>query len=124
MPLPGNGSNTRLRANQSYDFPSIHMEYSPSYPAVPSRGYLEPPLSYHPILSDGYEISPSLVNHGSRKVLLYEKGQESLLEFNHTRFEPKHLTVKLSPFSLMGETKNLVRPYGRESRRRLDQVDG
>ena len=37
------------------------MEYSPSYLAVPSRGYLEPPPSSHPILSDGYEIRPSLV---------------------------------------------------------------
>ena len=58
-----------------------------------------------PPLSDGYEICPSLVNHGSRIVLFYEKGQESLLKFNHTRFEPKHLMVKLSPFSLTGEAK-------------------
>ena len=60
-PLPGNGSNTRLRVNQPYDFPFIHMEFSPSYPAVPSRKYLELPPSCHPILSDGYEIHPSLV---------------------------------------------------------------
>ena len=60
-PLSGNSSNTRLRANQPYDFSSIHMEFSPSYPAVPSREYLEPPPSCHPILSDGYEIRPSLV---------------------------------------------------------------
>ena len=59
--LPGNGSNTRLRVNQPYDFPSIHMEFSPSYLAVPSREYLEPPPSCHRILSDGYEIRPSLV---------------------------------------------------------------
>ena len=60
-PLPGKGSNTRFRVSQPYDFPSIDMEYSPSYPAIPSRGYLEPPPSCHPILSDGYEIRPSLV---------------------------------------------------------------
>ena len=59
----------------------------------------------YPPLSNGYEISSSLVNHGSRIVLLYEKGQESLLKFNHIQFEPKHLTVKLSPFSLTGEAK-------------------
>ena len=37
------------------------MEFSPSYPAVPSREYLELPPSCHPILSDGYKIRPSLV---------------------------------------------------------------
>ena len=37
------------------------MEFSPIYPAVPSRVYLELPQSCHPILSDGYEIHPSLV---------------------------------------------------------------
>jgi hypothetical protein len=38
-------------------------------------------------------------------VLLYEKGQESLLKFNHTQFEPKHLTVKLSPVSVTGKVE-------------------
>ena len=37
------------------------MEFSPSYPVVPYREYMEPPPSCHPILSDGYEIRPSLV---------------------------------------------------------------
>ena len=64
-PLPGNGSNTSTRAFQLYAYPSIHspfhMEFSPSYPAVPYREYMEPPPSCHPILSDGYEIRPSLV---------------------------------------------------------------
>ena len=60
-PLPGNGSNTRFRVSQPYDFPSYPMEFSPSYPVVPSSEYLEPRPSCHPILSDGYEIRPSLV---------------------------------------------------------------
>ena len=64
-PLSRNGSNTSTRAFQLYTYPSIHspfhMEFSPSYPAVPSREYMEPPPSCHPILSDGYEIHPSLV---------------------------------------------------------------
>ena len=37
------------------------MEFPPSYPADPYREYMEPPPSCHPILSDGYEIRPSLV---------------------------------------------------------------
>jgi hypothetical protein len=37
------------------------MEFSPIYPAVPSREYLELPPSFHPILFDGYEIHPSLI---------------------------------------------------------------
>ena len=37
------------------------MEFSPIYPVVPTSEYLEPPPSCHPILSDGYEIRPSLV---------------------------------------------------------------
>ena len=37
------------------------MDFSPNYPVVPSHEYLEPPPSCHPILSDGYEIRPSLV---------------------------------------------------------------
>ena len=60
-PLPGNSSNTRFRVSQPYNFPSYPMEFSPSYPIVPSSEYLEPPPSCLPILSDGYEIHPSLV---------------------------------------------------------------
>jgi hypothetical protein len=37
------------------------MEFPPSYPADPFHEYMEPPPSCHPILSDGYEIRPSLV---------------------------------------------------------------
>ena len=63
--LPGNGSNTSTGAFQLYNYPFIHppfhMEYPPSYPAVPYREYMEPPPSCHPILSDGYEIRLSLV---------------------------------------------------------------
>ena len=64
-PLSGNGSNTSTRSFQLYSYPftysPFHMEFSPSYPAVPYRKYMEPPPSCHPILSDGYEIRPSLV---------------------------------------------------------------
>ena len=114
-PLPGNGSNTRLRANQQYDFPSIHMEYSPSYPAVPSREYLEQPPSYHPILSDGYEICPSLVamvraqSFSSRKdkcpyahLQTFEENCSLLIIPSMTQHT---LWWKLFPFSLMGEAK-------------------
>ena len=64
-PLPGNGSNTSTRAFQLYTYSSIHppfrMEFPPSYLVVPFREYMELPPSYHPIISDGYEIHPSLV---------------------------------------------------------------
>ena len=56
-----NGSNTRFRVSQPYDFSSYPMEFSSSYPVVSSSEYLEPPPSCHPIISDGYEIRPSLV---------------------------------------------------------------
>ena len=104
-PLPGNCSTLVWNLFSCTPFRPSTWSSTPSYPVVPSREYLERPPSCHPPLSDGYEISPSLVNHGSRKVLLYGQGQESLLKFNHTWFEPKHLTVKLSPFSLTGEVK-------------------
>ena len=123
-PLPGNGSNTRLRANQPYDFLSIHMEYSPSYPAVPSHGYLEPPPSCHPILSDGYEICPSLVamvraqSFSSRKdeypyahLKIFEENFSVLIIPGMTQHT---LRWKLFPFSLMGET-NIW--YNRRTRR-------
>ena len=65
VPLPWNGSNTSTKAFQLYTYPSIHpsfhMEFSTSYPAVPYHEYMELPPSCHPILSDGYEIRPSLV---------------------------------------------------------------
>jgi hypothetical protein len=37
------------------------MEFSPSYAAVPSCEYLEPHPSCHHILSDAFEIRPSLI---------------------------------------------------------------
>ena len=64
-PLPWNSSNTSTRAFRLYTYPSIHppfhMEFSPSCPVVPYHEYMEPPPSCHLILSDGYEIRPSLV---------------------------------------------------------------
>ena len=105
-PLPGNGSNTKSRIRSAV-YLSAHphgvllLLIRQFHPASIWNGH-HPTI---PPLYDGYEISPSLVNHGSRIVLLYEKGQESLLEFNNIRLEPKHLTVKLSLFSLTGEAK-------------------
>ena len=114
-PLPGNGSNTRLRANQPYDFPSIHMEFSPSYPVVPSREYLERPPSCHPILSDGYEIRPSLVAMVHAQSF---SGKKDECPYAHLQiFEENYslliipgmsqntLRWKLFPFSLTGEAK-------------------
>ena len=123
-PLPGNGSNTRLRANQSYDFPPIHMEFSPSYPAVPSRGYLERPPSCHPILSDGYEIRPSLVAMVRAQSF---SGRKDECPYAHLQtFEENYslqiipcmtqhtLWWKLFPFSLTEEAKIW---YNRTTRR-------
>ena len=114
-PLLGNGSNTRFRANQPYDFPSIHMEFSPSHPTVPSREYLEPPPSCHPILSDGYEIRPSLVamvraqSFSGKKdecpyahLQIFEENCSLLIIPSMTQ---NTLQWKLFPFSLTGEAK-------------------
>ena len=122
--LPGNGSNTRLKANQLYDFPFIHMKYSPRYPAVPFRGYLEPPPSCHPILSDGYEIRPSLVamvhaqSFSGKKdecpyahLQIFEENCSLLIIPGMTQ---NTLRWKLFPFSLMGEAKIW---YNRTTRR-------
>ena len=133
-PLPGNDSNTRLRANQPYDFPSIHMEYSPSYPAVSSRGYLEPPPSCHPILSDGYEIRPSLVAM-VRAQSFYGKKDEcpyahlQIFEENCSLLiipgmSQNTLRWKLFPFSLTGEAKLLYNQMARRVLRRLDTTEG
>ena len=129
--LPGNGSNTRFRANQPYDFPSIHMEYSPSYPAVPSRKYLEPPPSCHPILSDGYDIRPSLVAMVRAQSFSGKKDEcpnahLQIFEENCslTRYVPKHLTVEAIPVLSDGGSQDLVQPDDKESRRRLDTVKG
>ena len=123
-PLPGKGSNTRLRVNQPYDFPSIHMEFSPSYPAVPSRRYLELPLSCYPILSDGYEIRPSLIamvhaQSFSRKKDEYPYAHLQIFEENCSLLiipgmSQNTLRWKLYPFSLTGEAKFW---YNRTARR-------
>ena len=120
-PLPGNSSNTRLRAIQPYDFPSIHMEYSPSYPAVPSRGYLEPPPSCHPILFDGYEIHPSLVAMVRAQSF---SGKKDECPYAHLQIFEENCSLliipgmsqwwKLFPFSLIGEAKLW---YNRTTRR-------
>ena len=111
-PLLGNGSNTRFRVSQPYDFPSYPMEFSPSYPVVPSSEYLEPPPSCHPILSDGYEICPSLVamiraqSFSGRKdecpyphLQVFEENYSLLLIPDMTQHT---LRWKLFPFSLTG----------------------
>ena len=123
-PLQGNGSNTRLRVNQPYDFASIHREFSPSYPVVPSREYLEPPPSCHPILSDGYEIRPSLVAMVCAQSF---SGRKDECPYAHLQtFEENcslliipgmsHNTLrwKLFPFYLTGEAKFW---YNRTARR-------
>ena len=86
------------------------MEFSPIYPVVPSSEYLEPPPSYHPILSDGYEIRPSLVamvraqSFSSRKdecpyahLQVFEENCSLLLIPGMTQHT---LQWKLFPFSL------------------------
>ena len=124
VPLPGNGSNTRLRANQPYDFPSIHMEYSPSYPTVPSHEYLEPPPSCHPILSDGYEIRPSLVAMVRAQSF---SGRKDECPYAHLQILEENCSLliipgmtqhtlrwKLFPFSLTGKARIW---YNRTTRR-------
>ena len=114
-PLPGNGSNTRFRVSQPYDIPSIHMEFSPSYPAVPSHEYLEPPPSCHSIQSDGYEIRLSLIamvraqSFSSRKdkcpyahLQIFEENCSLLIIPGMTQHT---LWWKLFPFSLTEEAK-------------------
>ena len=118
-PLSGNGSNPSTRAFQLYTCPSIHpsfhMEFSPSYPAVPYREYMEPSPSCYPILSDGYEIRPSLVAmvraspfSGRRDECPYTHLQEleencSLLII--TGMNQNTLRWKLFPFSLTERAK-------------------
>ena len=123
-PLPGNGSNTRFRVSQPYNFSSYPMEFSPSYLAVPSHEYLEPPPSCHPILSDGYEIRPSLVamvcaqSFSGRKdecpyahLQIFEENYSLLIIPSMSQ---NTLRWKLFPFSLMGEAKFC---YNRTARR-------
>ena len=124
VPLPENGSNTRFRVSEPYDFPYIHMEFSSSYPIVPSREYLEPPPSCHPILSDGYEIRPSLVamvraqSFSGRKdecpYAYLQTFEENCFLLIIPSMTQHTLWWKLFPFSLTGEAKIW---YNRTTRR-------
>ena len=91
------------------------MKSAPSYPAVPSREYMEPPPSYHPILSDGYEIYPSLVAMVRAKSF---SGRKDECPYTHLQefmencsllsipgMNQNTLRWKLFPFSLMGNAK-------------------
>ena len=118
-PLPRNGSNTSTRAFHLYTYPCIHppfhMEFSPSYPAVSSHEYLEPPPSCHPILCDGYEVRPSLVAmvramsfSGRKDECPYthlQKFEENCSLLSILGMNQNSLRWKLFPFSLMGEAK-------------------
>ena len=100
------------------------MEFSPSYPTVPSRDYLEPPPSCHPILSGGYEIRPSLVAmvraqsfSGKKDECPYAHLQ--IFEENYSLFiipgmSQNTLRWMLFPFSLTGKAKIW---YNRTARR-------
>ena len=105
-PLPENGSNTSTRAFQLYTYPSIHpsfhMEFSPSYPAVPSREYMEPPPSCHPILSDGYEIRPSLVAMVCAKSF---SGRKDECPYTHLQ----EFEENCSLLSILGMNQNTLR---------------
>ena len=116
-PLPGNGSNTRFRVSQPYDYPSYPMEFSPSYPVVPSSEYLEPPPSCLPILSDGYEIHPSLVAMVRAQSF---SGRKDECPYPHST----HPTVEAIPVLSHGRSKNLVQPDCKRSWRRLDKTEG
>ena len=91
------------------------MEFSPSYPVVPSNEYLEPPPSCHPILSDGYEIRPSLVAMVRAQSF---SGRKDECPYAHLQDFDENCSVliipgmtqhtlrwKLFPLSLVGEVK-------------------
>ena len=133
VPLPENGSNTRFRVSEPYDFPCIHMEFSSSYPIVPSREYLELPPSCHPILSDGYEIRPSLVAMVRAQSF---SGKKDECPYAHLQIFEENCSLliipgmsqntlrwKLFPFSHR-RSQVLVQPDGKERRRRLDTTKG
>ena len=114
-PLPGDGSNTRFRVSQRYDFSSYPIKFSPSYPVVPSSEYLELPPSCHPILSDGYEIRPSLVAMVRAQSF---SGKKDECPYAHLQIFKENCSLliisgmsqntlwwKLFPFSLTGEAK-------------------
>ena len=100
------------------------MEYSPSYPAVPSRRYLESPPSCHTILFDGYEIRPSLVAMVRAQSF---SGKKDECPYTHLQIFKENCSLliipsmsqntlrwKLFPFSLTGEAKFW---YNRTARR-------
>ena len=91
------------------------MEFPPSYPTVPYREYMEPPPSCHPILSDGYEIRPSLiamVRASPFSVRRDEYPYTHLQEFKENcsllsipEMNQNTLWWKLFPFFLTGKAK-------------------
>ena len=110
------------------------MEFSPSYPAVPYREYMELPPACHHILSDGYEIHPSLVakvraqSFSGRKdecpyayLQTFEENCSLLIIPSMTQ---THFMVEVIPILSDGRSQDLVQPDGKESRRRLDTVEG
>jgi hypothetical protein len=135
--LPRNDSNTSFRAFlavHSSHISTTHMEFSPSYPAVPSCEYLEPPPSCHPILSDGYGIYPGLIAMVHAQSLSGRKDEGHYAHLQEFEKNCSMLTIlgmnqntiwwKLFPFSLDRRSKSLVQPEGKESWRRLDQTEG
>ena len=92
------------------------MEFSPSYPTVPSSEYLEPPSSCHPIPPHGFEIRPSLVamvraqSFGGTKdespyahLQVFEENCSLLII---PGVNQDTIRWKLFPFSLMGNAKS------------------
>ena len=116
-PLPGNGSTLVLELFNCtpIHLSTFHMEFSPSYLAVPSREYMEPPPSSHPILSDGYEICPSLVAMVCSKSFSGRKDEYPYAHLREFEENCSLLTIpginqntlwwKLFSFSLMGNAK-------------------
>src|SRR6185436_18976317 len=108
-------------------------EFSPSYPVVPSREYLERPPSCHPHSIRWLRDPSQSRSHGSCTVLLWKEGRVSLcslanlrrelLSFDYTRYVPKHLTVEAIPVLSDGGSQDLVQLDGKESRRRLDTAE-
>jgi len=106
------------------------MDFSPNYPVVPSHEYLELPPSCHPILYDGYKISPSLIAmvrtqsfNGRMDECSYAHLQD--IEENCRLLIILGMTQNSGSYSrsLWGEMPDLVQPKGRESWRRLDKTE-
>jgi hypothetical protein len=100
------------------------MEFAPSYSAFPSREYLEPPQSCHPILSDAYEIHLSLIAMVHAQSFSGRKDESPYAHLPEFEQNCSLLTIpdmnqntlqwKLFPFSLAGEAKIW---YDRKARR-------